>query len=197
MAINLCNHIKANGTGCESPALRDQDYCYFHTAHRQSQRRQRRAARLNLPFQLPLLEDAASIQLAINDTLNALLAGQIDHKTAGLLLYGLQTAAINVRHIDLDVSGFDRQAAEYDDDEADLLEEEIAADIAEEKKLEVVAAKKTERETAKTAANTATLPGKKPAARAETAAAESKRAVGANPTSPTAPKSQLRSDGMK
>ena len=54
----LCNHIKTNGCVCESPALKDEDYCYFHIASRARRRRQQRAARLNLPFQLPLLEDA-------------------------------------------------------------------------------------------------------------------------------------------
>ena len=68
---------------------------------------------MKLPFQLPLLEDANSIQIAIGDTLNALLAGQIDHKTAGLLLYGLQTAATNVRHTDFETYESDRRATAY------------------------------------------------------------------------------------
>jgi hypothetical protein len=92
MKSGLCNHVKTNGTVCESPALKRKPYCYFHTASRERATRQRRAARLQQPFQLPLLEDANSIQLAIGETLNALLSGQIDHKTAGLILYGLQTA---------------------------------------------------------------------------------------------------------
>lgn len=122
----LCNHIKTNGCVCESPALKDEDYCYFHIASRARRRRQQRAARLNLPFQLPLLEDANSIQLAIGETLNALLAGQIDHKTAGLVLYGLQTAAGNIRHTDFEVTEYDRRVDEYDEEE-ELVEEDPPA----------------------------------------------------------------------
>lgn len=94
-----CHHIKANGTCCKSPALTNEDYCYFHTAQRQRMRRQRRVEHksLHAPLVLPLLEDAESIQIAIGDVLNALIIGRIDHKTAGLLLYGLQTAASNIR----------------------------------------------------------------------------------------------------
>ncbi len=122
----LCNHIKTNGCVCESPALKGQNYCYFHTASRARSHRQRRAARLNLPFQLPLLEDANAIQLAIGDTLNALLAGQIDHKTAGLVLYGLQTAAGNIRHTDFVVTEYDRRVDEYVEEE--LIEENPPAE---------------------------------------------------------------------
>ena len=99
-SVPLCHHVKVNGVCCESPALRDQPYCYFHASARERSRRRRQAVARNLPFQLPILEDAESIQVAIGDVLNALLSGQIDHKTAGLLLYGLQTAASNVRDLD-------------------------------------------------------------------------------------------------
>jgi hypothetical protein len=125
--IPLCNHVKNNGAVCESPALKDQDHCYFHTAARERRKRQRRAARLKLPFQLPLLEDANSIQLAIGESLNALLAGQIDHKTAGLVLYGLQTAAGNIRHTDLALTEYDRQAEDYEEEEEESIEEEPSA----------------------------------------------------------------------
>ncbi len=117
MKSALCNHVKTNGAVCESPALKGKPYCYFHTASRDRAARQRRAARSQQPFQLPLLEDANSIQLAIGETLNALLSGQIDHKTAGLILYGLQTAAANIRHTDFEVSSFDRYVDAYEPEE--------------------------------------------------------------------------------
>ena len=47
---------------------------------------------------MPVLEDANSIQCAIMQVINLLLGGQIEHKAAGLLLYGLQTASANLRH---------------------------------------------------------------------------------------------------
>jgi hypothetical protein len=134
--IEFCNHIKADGNLCESPALRDQEYCFFHKATRERVKRQRRAARLKQAFQLPVLEDAAAIQLAIGDTLNALLAGQIDHKTAGSVLYGLQTAAANARHVSFEICEGARRFTSYDTEEQDSLEEEIQQEIEAEQKEE-------------------------------------------------------------
>ena len=207
--VKTCRHAKVNGSICESPALRDQDYCFFHTSQRQRIRRQRRAVRLGLPFQLPLLEDAASIQLAINDVLNALLAGQIDHKTAGLLLYGLQTAATNMRHAEFKLADYEHQYVVYHERENDLLEQEIAEDIAEEKKLEEVAKKKVERERQREAAKAAAhpaptpanappsadLPAKKPVTGAGVPT-EAKVAVGGEPH-PGHGRPPSRSDGKK
>jgi hypothetical protein len=51
------------------------------------------------PLSIPPVEDSASIQLALIDVLNALAANQIDSKRAGLLLYGLQVAASNAKHV--------------------------------------------------------------------------------------------------
>ena len=47
---------------------------------------------------LPPVEDAASIQLALIDVLQAIAANQLDSKRAGLLLYGLQVASVNVKN---------------------------------------------------------------------------------------------------
>ncbi len=130
--VLLCNHVKANGSICESPALKDEAFCFFHQAARERVKRQRRAARHKLPFQLPILEDAESIQLAIGDTLNALLSGQIDHKTAGLVLYGLQTAAGNVRHASFRTSKNSRRYDHYHNQEEEILEQEIQEEIEQE-----------------------------------------------------------------
>jgi hypothetical protein len=51
------------------------------------------------PFSLPPVEDTASIQLALIEVLEALAANQIDPKRAGLLLYGLQVASSNAKHV--------------------------------------------------------------------------------------------------
>ena len=45
---------------------------------------------------LPVLEDANSIQVSLMQIMRFLVSGQIDHKTAGLLLYALQTASANL-----------------------------------------------------------------------------------------------------
>ncbi len=130
MKITLCTHIKTNGIACDSPALKRQRYCYFHLDARERAKRQHRAARLQHPFQLPLLEDANAIQVAIGDTLNALLAGRIDHKTAGLILYGLQTAAANIRHTDFAVCDGERRAVTYCPEEPETADPEPAEDGA-------------------------------------------------------------------
>ena len=100
MTIHHCEHVKSNGRFCGSPALRGRNYCYFHMAHIGRQLRLERYVAQGLqapPIELPLLEDAASIQLALMQVTEALLRGTLDPKTGGLVLYSLQTAAINLR----------------------------------------------------------------------------------------------------
>ena len=96
---NRCQHLKTNGTQCGSPALRRNRFCYFH------KRYQEERIRLNVDrrrhgtatFFLPVLEDANSIQMSLMQIVRLLLTGQIEHKTASLLLYALQTASANLR----------------------------------------------------------------------------------------------------
>jgi hypothetical protein len=56
------------------------------------------AAAHSAALDLPPIEDAASIQLALIDILQALAANQLDTRRAGLLLYGLQVASVNVKN---------------------------------------------------------------------------------------------------
>lgn len=113
-AIEQCHHVKINGVRCGSPALRGHQLCYFHQNWRADARSNRQAqiadgtARNSaeavpdaLPDSLPLLEDANAIQCAIFNTLRELRAGRLDHRTAALMLYGLQTASANLRHVSL------------------------------------------------------------------------------------------------
>jgi hypothetical protein len=53
----------------------------------------------NATLDLPSLEDPVSIQLALMDVAQALAANRIDAKRAGLLLYALQVASANTRHM--------------------------------------------------------------------------------------------------
>jgi hypothetical protein len=101
---NRCQHIKVNGTQCGSPALRRNRFCYFHKRHHEERialaadraksagRSRRRAA-----IDLPVLEDANSIQVSLMQIMRLIIAGNIDSKTAGLLLYALQTASGNLQ----------------------------------------------------------------------------------------------------
>ena len=97
-SIPRCQHIKINGTQCGSPALRRNRLCYFHKSWQNSRivLNADRARRTRAVFDLPLLEDANSIQIALMQVIRLILGGQIDQKTAGLLLYALQTASSNL-----------------------------------------------------------------------------------------------------
>jgi hypothetical protein len=50
-------------------------------------------------LELPPVEDSASVQLALIQVLQALAAGQLDPRRAGLLLYGLQVASANAKNV--------------------------------------------------------------------------------------------------
>jgi hypothetical protein len=101
-AIPRCQHIKANGVQCGSPALRNQRHCFFHDQHR------RRAYKLDLyepeksALNLPTLEDANSIQVVLTEVLRLVFTRQIDPKSASLLLRALRLAAANVKFTNFD-----------------------------------------------------------------------------------------------
>jgi hypothetical protein len=97
-SIHRCEHIKVNGTQCGSPAIRKNSFCYFHGRWREQHITFATTAKTVPAIDLPVLEDANSIQVAIMQVLNLLLTGHIEHKAAALLLYGLQTASSNLRH---------------------------------------------------------------------------------------------------
>ncbi|MBZ5654089.1 MAG: hypothetical protein LAO56_02295 [Acidobacteriia bacterium] len=97
-SIARCQHLKVNGTQCGSPALHHHKFCYFHKQWRQK----RLVINSNLQRErgqvtLPVLEDADSIQMGLVEVMRLLVTQQIDHKTAGLLLYALQTASANLK----------------------------------------------------------------------------------------------------
>ena len=101
---NRCQHIKVNGTQCGSPALRRNKFCFFHKRW-QTERIQLNASnhkRRARCLDLPVLEDANSIQITLMQVMRMIVSREIDSKTAGLLLYALQTASFNLRHTDFE-----------------------------------------------------------------------------------------------
>ena len=94
-----CHHIKTNGTRCGSPALREHTFCYFHHHNATNEIQvvgERKLAYLVLaPF-----EDAYSIQSALREVTRLLLQNKIEHKTASLVLYALQTASSNLKRME-------------------------------------------------------------------------------------------------
>ena len=99
MASRGCKHVHANGNLCGSPALKNDQFCYFHTAQRDRRLRIQACARGAKSLQLPLLEDSDAVQIAIMDVANAYLADRIEHKKASLILKALQSAAANSRRL--------------------------------------------------------------------------------------------------
>ena len=100
-----CHHIKSNGVRCGSPALRDEIYCYFHRIWRsQPDRQPYRPDPNGALYNLPLLEDADGVQMALQQVLDSVLANKMDLRRANTLLYGLQTAAANVKRTEFDKS---------------------------------------------------------------------------------------------
>ena len=101
--IPRCTHIKTNGTQCGSPALHGRRFCFFHRNWR-GQRIQldKKVQAAPAVFTLPVLEDANSVQIALMQVIQLLLSGRIDSKTAGLLLYALQTASLNLKQTNLE-----------------------------------------------------------------------------------------------
>ena len=118
-----CQQVKTNGTRCGSPAMRRRRFCYFHEK-----------LRTNPPtIQIPTLEDANAVQMAIQQVVQAILNGTIDPKTAGLALYGLQTASINLPNTDFEPAHEDvivdanlntAEIEESEDDDSDSEQEE-------------------------------------------------------------------------
>ena len=97
--VARCQHIKINGTQCGSPALRKEIYCFFHMRWAlksmeidESRQRERWNATLSLP------EDADSIQMGLGEVIRLMMTRQVDHRTAALTLYALQTASANLKH---------------------------------------------------------------------------------------------------
>ena len=89
----LCRHIKTNGQRCKSPALSGSAYCYFHSCvHTMAKAKSTIWDDVNLP----MLEDAASIQVAISQIMAGFLSSRLDARHTGLLLYALQIASQNI-----------------------------------------------------------------------------------------------------
>ena len=91
--FQLCRHIKTNGLRCQSPALSGSAYCYFHSrVHTMAN------AKTSTwdDIKLPMLEDSASIQVAISQIAAAFLSSRLDARRTGLLLYALQIASQNI-----------------------------------------------------------------------------------------------------
>jgi hypothetical protein len=95
-----CRHIFPSGKKCQSPALAEKEFCYFHHNKRnQKPRAYKSGEPSTLIHHLPQLEDVDTILTALSDVLVALAANRIDPRRAQILLYGLQVASQHSRRI--------------------------------------------------------------------------------------------------
>ena len=86
-----CAFIKFNGEKCGSPALKTGPRCHYHAEI---------VRRRNL-LKPQFIDNAADVQVAVIDTLAALLDRRMDRSNATVVLYGLQIAQNNLK-----ISGF-------------------------------------------------------------------------------------------
>jgi SRSO17 transposase len=104
--VPICEHIKACGSRCVVAALKGRRYCHFHD---EAEKRRRASARITRRLakrtrrniNIPVLEDANAIQVALMETIHALIDQRLERKDASLLFYALQTASANVKSMDL------------------------------------------------------------------------------------------------
>ena len=94
MHIPTCQHIKADGVACGSPALRGQPFCYFHNEWRTRSPR-RPVPRPKHPPAI-CVTTRHDIQHALNHVLRGLLAGYIGPHRAALALNAIQLASTNL-----------------------------------------------------------------------------------------------------
>ncbi len=102
----ICQHIKTNGARCGSPALKDKLFCFYHERCRTLKFEY---GRPNLEYSrfreliLPVFEDSHSIQFSLHQITERILRRQIDPREAGLVLYALQIASCNLKHLDAEI----------------------------------------------------------------------------------------------
>ncbi len=114
-----CKYPKSGGRPCRAPKVRGQKYCNMHLAME--------AARPT-KFNLPALDGANSIQVALNKTAQGLVDGTLNEKVATKLAYVLQVALSNVDKLDFEPEEGEEEFEEEVEEEGDEEMEEESAD---------------------------------------------------------------------
>jgi hypothetical protein len=95
--VKTCTHIKVTGVRCGSPALRGEQFCYFH---------QRMLRTVTVPksrlHPVAMLENEEAIQASIMEVVNALIRGTIELRRGELILRALNAAVRNARRVRFD-----------------------------------------------------------------------------------------------
>jgi hypothetical protein len=88
-----CHHLQPTGRRCGSPALRGEQFCFYHHPTR---RPPSRTPRFRTPFDLPPITDAETLQITLSEIIRRLADNTLDTKRASLLLVTLQMAKANL-----------------------------------------------------------------------------------------------------
>ena len=102
MQYKLCRHILTRGVQCKSPALSGKPHCFFHMRlydQHSCFRPPAQTPQTATMIQFAPLEDLEAIQIALSQVIHALASGQLEHRRASVLLYGLQMASSNCRNM--------------------------------------------------------------------------------------------------
>ena len=92
--VNDCHRIMPDGHQCGSPAMRGQDYCYYHHPSRQPKIRTQLTRYPNLdPEILPNIETPEGIQQTLAAVLHAVATDTIGLYQAQTMIYALQLAS--------------------------------------------------------------------------------------------------------
>lgn len=110
--VKICAHIRVTGVQCGSPALRDKEFCYFH----QRMIRGVPTPRRSRIVPMALIETEESIQVALMETINAIVRNQIDLRRAELIIKALHIAVKNSHnvHFNWDKEQMIRQSPEFE-----------------------------------------------------------------------------------
>src|ERR1700761_222875 len=97
--IELCRHIKPEGTACKGPAVRGTNLCRHHQLIKKTLDKVKPSIENNgvykpLPFLFP--EDRSAIQTHVFLVINAFNRRRIDAKAASVMIYGLQVCLSNL-----------------------------------------------------------------------------------------------------
>ena len=109
--VRDCQHIKVTGVQCGSPAMRGEQFCYFH---------QRMLRGVSTPpnarlHPIAMIENEEAIQASLMEVINALARNHIDLPRASLIIRALNIAVKNSRRarFGVDNSQMVREVPEY------------------------------------------------------------------------------------
>jgi hypothetical protein len=88
-----CHHTRPTGARCGSPALRGEQFCFFHHPTRRAPQRVRSS---RIRFHLPAVNDAESLQMVLAEVIRRLADNTLDTPRASLILQTLQIARTNL-----------------------------------------------------------------------------------------------------